>query len=529
MSKATTTTKPVASLSNSLSGILFRLLALTIIDAFALWFIYVSIGDGGVGTFLAIAMIVITIGINVIFLYEKLYPLRWLSPGLALMILMVLYPVGFTTYTAFTNYGTGHLLTKPQAIQQLEKELYVPEGGVQYKWTAFRSDDGDFLLWVIPPDGEPLLMAPGKIIDPASVNAGDLDKDGIPKEIPGYTRLNRISSVKYLSDLSNLEFGTGEQTAVVKSLDAAAPLQQKYVYDADRDVLVDQETGTEYSPVEGVFTAEDGTALRPGFYVVIGSDNFDRLFRSPAFRGPFIRIFIWTIVFAALSVLLTFIIGLLFAIVYNDPTMPYRKIIRSLLLISYAIPPFISVMMWRGLLNPSLGVISLNIAKIFGSAPAWFADPTWAKIGILLIQTWLGFPYMMLICTGALQTIPGDLYEAADVDGASIWQQFRHITLPLLLVAVGPLLIGSFAFNFNNFTVIDVYNQGGPPIPNSPTQAGHTDILITYIFRLAFASGRGVDYAYGSAITIVIFVVLTAIVLAQFRFTKTWEEISENV
>lgn len=529
MSNSLTANKSSGGLGASITGLIFRLLGLAVIDAFALWFVYVSIGDGGAGTFLAIAMAIVTIGINAIFLNEKLYPLRWLSPGLALMVLMVLYPVGFTTYTAFTNYGTGHLLTQPQSIQQLEKEQYVPEGGVQYEWTAFRSDGGDFLLWVIPPEGEGLLMKPGKMVDPASVSAGELDKDGIPKEIPGYTRLNRISSVRYLSDLSKMEFGSGDQTAVVKSLDAAAPLQQKYTYDAERDVLIDHETGTEFTPVDGVFTASDGTELRPGYYVTTGTNNFERLFRSPAFRGPFIQIFIWTIVFAALSVLLTFGVGLLFAIVYNDATMPFRKIIRSLLLISYAIPPFISVMMWRGLLNPSLGVISLNIAKIFGSAPAWFADPTWAKIGILLIQTWLGFPYMMLICTGALQTIPSDLYEAADVDGASIWQKFRGITLPLLLVAVGPLLIGSFAFNFNNFTVIDVFNQGGPPIPNSPTQAGHTDILITYIFRLAFASGRGVDYAYASAITIVIFVVLSLIVLAQFQLTKSWEEVSENV
>jgi ABC-type sugar transport system permease subunit len=136
---------------------------------------------------------------------------------------------------------------------------------------------------------------------------------------------------------------------------------------------------------------------------------------------------------------------------------------------------------------------------------------------------------MFLICTGALQSIPSDIYEAAEVDGASGWQRFMNITLPLLLVAVGPLLIGSFAFNFNNFTIIDIYNEGGPPIPNSPTPAGHTDILITYIFRLAFGGGRGVDYGYASAITIVIFIILAIIVGIQFRSTRVWEEVSESV
>ena len=97
------------------------------------------------------------------------------------------------------------------------------------------------------------------------------------------------------------------------------------------------------------------------------------------------------------------------------------------------------------------------------------------------------------------------------------------------MVAVGPLLIASFAYNFNNFTVIDIFNEGGPPIPNSATPAGHTDILITYIFRLAFAGGRGVDYGYASAITIVIFVILAILVGIQFRYTRVWEEVSENV
>jgi ABC-type sugar transport system permease subunit len=126
-----------------------------------------------------------------------------------------------------------------------------------------------------------------------------------------------------------------------------------------------------------------------------------------------------------------------------------------------------------------------------------------------------------------LQLISGDLYEAAEVDGASGWQRFRHMTLPLLLVAVGPLLIASFAFNFNNFTVIELFNEGGPPIFGS--RAGHTDILITYTYELAFGSGYGRNYAFASAISIVIFIMVAIITMINFRFTSIWEEISENV
>jgi len=136
----------------------------------------------------------------------------------------------------------------------------------------------------------------------------------------------------------------------------------------------------------------------------------------------------------------------------------------------------------------------------------------------------------MLVTSGALTSIPSDLYEAATVDGASGWQAFQKITLPLLLVAVGPLLIASWVFNFNNFNLIYLFINGGPPIVGASTQAGHTDILISYVYNLAFASGgRGVQYGFASAISIIIFFIVGTITLMQFRFTKMWEEVGENV
>ena len=206
-----------------------------------------------------------------------------------------------------------------------------------------------------------------------------------------------------------------------------------------------------------------------------------------------------------------------------------RKLIRSLLIIPYTIPSVISVLIWRGLMNERLGIINTTLQDIIGWAPPWTSDPTWVKIAIIIINLWLGYPYMMLICSGALQAIPEDLYEVARVDGANAWQRFWGITLPLLLVSVGPILISSFTFNFNNFNVIYLFNQGGPPIAGAATPAGHSDILISYTYRLAFAGGRGADYAFAAAITIIIFIVLAVLTLINFRFTRVWEEMSEGV
>jgi ABC-type sugar transport system permease subunit len=135
----------------------------------------------------------------------------------------------------------------------------------------------------------------------------------------------------------------------------------------------------------------------------------------------------------------------------------------------------------------------------------------------------------MLICSGALQSIPKDIYGAAEVDGANMWQQFWRITLPLLLVAVGPLLVASFIFNFNNFNVIFLFIEGGPPIAGAATNAGHTDILISYVYNLAFAGGRGAQYGFAAAITMIIFIFVAVMTLLQFRYTQMWEGVGENV
>ena len=541
-------------------GTAIRLLALAAADAMGMVFLWTLAANGRYA--LAVVMFLVTAGMNVAFLFERAYPFRWFSPGLALMIIMLVYPTAYTIYVAFTNYGDGHLLTKAQVVNQLESVTFSPEDAPEFSWTAYRSESGEFALWLRSAaaagggaegreqgeagggaegaaGGEDFFALPGEPLIPAADAPPELqesrDAEGIPRELPGYRRLNRIDVVRFLDAISEVEFGAPPRTVRVLSLDRARRVETRYLYDGETDGITDRLEGTVYRPKRGTFTAEDaqnaeeGKTLRPGFWVAVGAENFRRLFTSPALTGPFLRVFLWTFIYAILSVVLAFSFGLFFALMFNHPRMPGRRVIRSLMLIPYALPAFISVNIWRAMFSRHFGVIHNALESLFGSSPLWLADPFWARIGILIVQTWLGFPYMMLICTGALQSLPSELFEAATIDGAGSWRKFRNLTLPLLLVSVGPLLIGSFAFNFNNFTVIDIYAEGGPPMAGTVTPAGHTDILITYIFRLAFAGGRGADYGYAAAITIVIFVVLAVITALQFRYTRIWEEISENV
>jgi ABC-type sugar transport system permease subunit len=375
------------------------------------------------------------------------------------------------------------------------------------------------------------LAKPGEPISqpqPGEADVGALDENGIPETVEGYQRLNPFQAATD-NNLTNIQFGEEGKTIQIRSPREAGELLPLYVYDANQDAMINQQTGVVYKNLRGTFTSSSGQQLRPGFVEDVQWTNFREFFLSPALRGPLIRIIGWNFGFAFFSLLLNFSLGLAIAVLFNDPRFPLKKLIRSLLILPYTVPALITILIWRGMLNPELGVIDRILEGAFGWAPPWFTDPGWAKVAILLVNLWLSYPYFMLISSGALQSIPEDIYAAAQVDGASSWQQFWNITLPLLLVAVGPLLLASFTFNFNNFNLIYLFNAGGPPMAGTPTPAGHTDILISYVYNLAFSGSTGVNYGFAAAITIIIFFVVGTITLFQFRYTRMWEEVSENV
>ena len=528
--RAASLIQPAPTGTTTVSGLASRLILLALIDAFASWFILNLWAKDSV--ILAGASALVTVFVNVVVLRRDTLPLRWMLVGLVLMALFAIYPILYNVYVSTTNYGFGHLLTKEQAIQQFENTLYLPEEGGAYTWTAYISDAGGFAVWLQTSDGQGLLAFPGReilAVGPGEAGVGELDADGIPLTIAGFQRLNRLTVVRYINELGELSLGQGERAVRITSLDAAAELRPRYVYDRAADVLSDQQTGVGYAPIEGAFTSQDGQALAPGFQIPVGLDNFGQFLRSPALQGPLVRITLWNFAFAFLSVAMTFALGLAVAIIFNDRSLPGRKLISTLLLVPYTIPSLITIMVWRGMLNPELGILNRTLESLLGWAPPWFTDPLWAKVAILLVNLWLGFPYFMLVCSGALQSVPLEIYSAAEVDGANPWQRFWRITLPLLLVAVGPLLVASFVFNFNNFNIIFLFIEGGPPIAGAATQAGHTDILISYVYNLAFSGGRGAQYGLAGAITMVIFVIVAVITLFQFRFTRMLEEVSENV
>lgn len=505
------------------SGAWLRWAMVAVVDAGLLWLITRLIADENypLAGVLSFVMVVFTICYTV----ERMKPWRWLCIGLCLTSLFVLYPITYTFYLSTTNNGSGHILTKPQALETLQREQFIAEGGVAYRWTAYQSADGsDTILWLTGDDGTAQIARIGAEVTsgvPGQNGVGDPDENGIPVSIDGYRRLERRDVVVMLDPLSRLEFGAAPQTVRITSLNAAAATQQRYVYNDQADTLTDQQTGTVYRPEVGSFVADSGEKLSVGFYESVGLDNFNRFFSSAALRGPLTTIVSWNFGYALGSVVFSFGLGLFIALLFND--LPGKKLIRTLLIIPYPIPALVSILIWRNLLNPDFGALVALSESVFGTSPNWLTDPTATRLAIILINMWLSYPYFYIVASGALQAIPLDFVDAAAVDGANAWQRFQHITFPLLLRIVSPLLVASFAFNFNNFNLIYIFNSGNPPIAGSPIPAGHTDILISFVYKLAFTSAQR-DYGLASAISIVLFAFIAVITLFQFRYTRILED-----
>ncbi|CAM3446061.1 carbohydrate ABC transporter permease [Marinicrinis lubricantis] len=251
-----------------------------------------------------------------------------------------------------------------------------------------------------------------------------------------------------------------------------------------------------------------------------GLEAFIDLFTLSTWSKTFFGVFSWTIVWTILSTITTFFGGFAVALLVQQKGIRFKSFWRTIYMLPFAIPGFVSLLVMRNMFNSQFGPINQYL-KWFGiNGPDWLSDPTWAKATIIMVNMWLGFPVSMLLIIGILTTIPRDLYEAAEVDGASAFQKFRKITFPSVMFALAPILIGQFAGNFNNFNVIYLMTNGNPA--NSEYQfAGHTDILITWLYNLSINNGK---YSTASVVSILIFIMLAFVSLWNFRRTRMFKE-----
>jgi ABC-type sugar transport system permease subunit len=479
----------------------------------ALWLVRRLLQDGLV--LIASTIAAITVFLLVVYLRRRYSAMRWMAIGIALAAMFGVYPIVYNVYIGFTNMGDGHLLSKQQSIDRLEGQQYLDEDAAAFQWAGYQSGTSYAIMLV---DADPPQFA----TDGGDVDLVDLVAGEPPETIGEYARMAPNQVLPVLDAMARLDFGDPDAPVRIQSFRAAAASQQRYVYEEATDTITDRADDTVYSAERGSWVAPDGSELRPGFIALIGDDNFVRYLTNEHLRSPLLRVIVWNFAFAFFSVALSFAAGLAVSLLFDD--LPGRRIIRALLIIPYPIPVLVSVLIWRSMLNPDLGTIGTVLENLFGSSPQFFLNAWWTRIALIMINIWLSYPYFYVVTSGALRAIPAEHYDAAEVDGAGPWQRFRHVTFPQLVVIVMPLLIASFTFNFNNFNLVYIFNNGNPPMAGTIVPIGHSDLLISFIYKLAFVSSSTSDYGLGAAISVALFLVVGTVTILQIRATRAFEE-----
>jgi len=522
----------------SLRGQIIKIIILGLVDAFAGTVFFTLIAKNQF-TFAAVLAIV-TIAVNWIYLRKGGLPAKYLAPGVILLIFLQIYTVVFSGYISFTNYGSLHNGNYESALNATLLAAVEPVEGADYDIKVVRGSDGVLQLLATDVNNMKVFLggADFKTHPIRELTAADgliVDADGFAESVNGFTRLNDDEITNNAVEIVGLKVPLGLDLArdgFIATTDGYGGSLNKFSYTYDeasktfttvadgRKFVADNREGFFIEPASGDRLNEIGWRTN------IGWDNFRTIFTDKELRGPLLGVLLWTFQFSILTVLTTFVLGLALALLLNDQRIRGLKIYRSILILPYAFPAFLSAYVWKGMYNTDRGFINNTILNLSdGNKIPWLEQQGPARAAILIMNLWLGFPYMFLITTGALQAIPSDLSESASIDGASAWQIFRLIKLPLLLVSLAPLLIASFAYNFNNFTVIYLLTGGGPVLdPTLRVTTGATDILITFVYRIAFGGGVGANYGLASAFSILIFFIIGGISYFSFKRTKSLEE-----
>ncbi|MDP9317129.1 MAG: sugar ABC transporter permease [Chloroflexota bacterium] len=248
----------------------------------------------------------------------------------------------------------------------------------------------------------------------------------------------------------------------------------------------------------------------------VGLENFRRIFAA---GSGFVPVLGWTVTWMGLSTIFNVGVGMILAMMLNHPRLVERNVYRTLLIIPWALPVILMVQVWAGIFN-NQGPLNLLLSNIGIKGPNWLAQANPARAALIMVNLWLSYPFFMTVCLAALQAIPRDLYEVADLDGAGGWARFRYITWPFMIAAITPLIITQLAFQFQNAGVI-ILLTAGKPLAYPGSQYGATDSLASYAYNLVFSLRQyGLSAAYG----IIIFVVVSSFTIFNSIATGAFKE-----
>jgi maltose/maltodextrin transport system permease protein len=506
----------------TVSPIRLLIAALVILPALYLDFLTYRSGNSGLGV---VILGVLALGLYV-YLSPRAYPFRYLFPGLFAFALFVIFPLFYTAFISFTKYSSSHLLSYQNVAELLEQDSYIVPNTPSYDYLLYRQDGEKYVLLLVDQSNreqrflsEPFDLPPRKTIHyPSVVN---LSAVGLNRSIEGERlEIGKITRQGLFIPLRGYQFLLPNgQTVEKEGLDQFCCRSRVWKRNPDGS-FTNQETNSTIRPdfTRGFFVDERGVQTGIGFRGFAGLENYIKIFTDPEIQLPFVRIFLWTVAFSAMSAAGAFAIGMILAVVLEWREMRLRRLYRTLLILPYAVPAVLSILIFKGLFNQEFGAVNEFLHAVFRFAPQWETNPWGARTMVLLVNLWLGYPYMMLICTGMLQSIPSSIYEASAIEGSNPFTDFFHITLPLVFPPLLPVLIASFAFNFNNFSVIYLLTGGGPKMVGGGN-AGETDILVSYTYSLAFRSSEN-NYALASAIATLLFFLVGTLAWINLRMSS---------
>ena len=455
---------------------------------------------------------------------------RYLFPGVAAMGVFVAFPLLYTVQMGFTNYSSNNLLSEDRARAYLLDQADVDEAraldfsvhAVTAEGAATAAGGAKLRLLLAPAEGASgarYLSPPLSLNQPSAAPVAMQAMAGDAAPLGDALSLRERIHLRPALQALKLRLPEGG-VLIYAGLRQFAPFNPLW-HAGKNGAVIEAASSRTFAPNRdtGYFENTQSERLQPGFKVNVGWANYARLFGDADMRGPFVSIFVWTLLFASLTVLFSTALGVMLAVVLNWEALRHRTLYRTLLFLPYAVPGFISILVFKGLFNQNFGEINAILNAVFGIRPAWFADPTLAKAMILIVNTWLGYPYIMVLCTGLIKSIPADLYEASAIAGATPWANFWRITAPLIAKPLAPLLISAFAFNFNNFVLISLLTDGRPDVLNTKLPAGTTDILVSYTYRIAFTDA-GSNFGLAAAISTVIFFLVAALSLLNLKATQ---------
>lgn len=371
------------------NGIIAKFVLLGAFNAVVVWAATVLATNGKWPALLVMAAAAAAIDAIYLIPSKRTFPLKFLIPGTVFLIAFTVIPIIYTVNIAFTNYSIGHVLSKSEAIEQIQiNSLAQPANGKTYNLSPALDKDGNLVLLLVDADTAKPYVGTTEGLTPLA--PADVEESaGTITAAKGYKLVKGAALFALDTELANFRVPLPGATAIhPEGIDNAVQLKPTLRYDAKTGEFIRISDGVVFNDDgRGSFAAPNGKALEPGWKTYVGFTQFSRIIHDPLIRNPFLRVLLWTIAFALFTVLLSFALGLFLAITLQKKFRGQRMY-RIIIILPYAIPAFLTILVWAGLFNDKYGIIN----SVFHLNIPWLFDPWWARVSILIVSVWLTFP-----------------------------------------------------------------------------------------------------------------------------------------